>query len=234
MTPTAAPTPTAPLALLPSAVTVELLAALLDTVAAPVAVCVPLEAISASVMLFTLAMATAAATSTLPSEVVVWSLYLASVSSLLLGAAAFSVAVCFFAPLVAALALVVTVLVDSAATLSAVALVVALPSMIACVTLVTSESASVPPTATAPPAVESALVVAVTVFFAVRSSVPPVAVTVLVSPTCVLAVLTTTLTATPASPGSVVGFGPPGVAFEVTLEVDASVALPPDCNDDAP
>ena len=43
----------------------------LDTVAAPVAVCVPLEAISASVMLFTLAMATAAATSTLPSEVVV-------------------------------------------------------------------------------------------------------------------------------------------------------------------
>ena len=76
--------------------------------------------------------------------------------------------------------------------------------------------------------------VAVTVFFAVRSSMPLVAVTVLVSPTCVFAVLTTTLTATPASPGSVVGFGPPGVAFEVTLEVDARVALPPDCNDDAP
>ena len=70
-TPTAAPTPTVPLTLLPSAVTVELVLALLDTVAAPVAVCVPVEARSASVMLFTLAMATAAATSTLPSAVVV-------------------------------------------------------------------------------------------------------------------------------------------------------------------
>jgi hypothetical protein len=129
---------------------------------------------------------------------------------------------------------VVTTLVDSASTLSEVELVVALPSMTACVTLVTSESASVPPMATAPPAVASAVVVAVTAFFAVRSSEPPLTATELLSLTRVLAVLTTTLVATPASPGNVVGFGPPGVAFEVTVELAASVVLPPAVRTEAP
>ena len=63
---------------------------------------------------------------------------------------------------------------------------------------------------------------------------PPLTVTELVSPTRVFAVLTTTFIATPASPGSVVGFGPPGVALEVTVELDASVVLPPAVSTEVP
>ena len=105
---TAALTLTLPLAPLPSAVTAELLAALLDTVALPVAACVPVEDVGHRDAETTLAMAIAAATSTLPPlRGSAQSLYFASVSSLLFGAAVFSAAVCFVAPLGRGLALVV-------------------------------------------------------------------------------------------------------------------------------
>ena len=91
--------------------------------------------------------------------------------------------------------------------------------------VVTSFTATVPPRAVAPPAAALAVAVAVTWLVASSSSLPPTLIWVL-PPTWVVAVLLIRLTATPASAGRVVRLGVPGRAWEITVELAASVASP--------
>ena len=91
--------------------------------------------------------------------------------------------------------------------------------------VVTSDTATVPPRAVAPPAEALAVVVTATVLLASSSSLPPT-LTLVLPPMWVEAVLPTMLTATPASAGRVATLGVPETAVSVTVEVAARVALP--------
>ena len=94
----------------------------------------------------------------------------------------------------------------------------ALSAIYAFVLLLISVSASVPPAATAPLAEASAVVSAVTLFFAEISSAPPAS-TVLSPPIPALALLLITLIATPASPGSLTISGNPATALLLTVDI---------------
>ena len=136
------------------------------------------------------------------------------------------------APLAAALAVLTTVFLDSALTLSEAAWVVALSSIEALVTVVSTVTATVPPTAAGWLAVMSATVVASTVFLADSSSAASV-VTEDDPPTFTVAVLLMVLMATAASAGSARP-RPVGLTLDVTVDSALSVALPVELSTDVP